>query len=177
VIKTTCAKINGKDLFFYQCLTEQEAQDAGLPKEVTFYWEYEGRKIINPGEIISMVVSNAKSGNISTGDLITHDALKKHYENVKEAQCKMISDSVGKFREQYAEMKHLPEEHRKMLLKQMDNMQKMFGAGVTPVFPDIDGITRPTIDQAKQLLGTELFDKIYSGNTQEELNKIFPGKK
>lgn len=172
MVKTKAAEIEGKDLHFFQCTTKEEAKKNGIPDGLFFYWEYEGRKIYNPGEIISMVIKGCETGNFTAANMITPDKLKTHYKKVRDAQQTMLSNSLKEQRKTYEKQAaNMPQEYKDQLFSHLDHMEKT----VTnkSLFPGSDGSFKPTKEQAEEMLGKELFDKVYEKCTKEEIEKIF----
>lgn len=171
---TECGEYSGKKLFFKQCKSKEEAKKDKCPQGIYFYWEYDGKRIYSPMDIMRIVQNSVEDKTFAPQNMITPQALKVHYANVMEAQRVTISESLQKMAKQNDESP-APEEHKRQLKENLESMTKMYNIDNKEnfIFPGMDGTFKPTKKQAEKLMGAGQFEKYYN-EMSVELKAKFP---
>lgn len=160
----------GETLKFHQCVTAEEAKKENLPNGVYFFWMLGKRRIVNPMEVIQLVIQSSNSGHLNAPKLLNAESLNNHYKNLKEAQLAVIKKAMNQTKQSYNNAyanagmpAHVVEEVNRTIDIQSKNLDQ---AG----FPEMDGVTRPSRKQAEFLAGgKENIDRFLPKSLQKKI--------
>lgn len=166
--KTIVGYLNDQEITFYQCDTLEEAQKAGLPQGVFFYWEIDGARIYSPGELVNLVVLGAPTGVFQQAQhYMNPKALQDYYRALYDAQRNMILTEFKKLEEAYTQDITIPEDVRKAMQTQIETTRQFYEKHMP--FPDIDGLYKPTKEEAERIVGgAEQLDTVMPPEVQRE---------
>lgn len=161
MIKTQVATINKKTLTYHQCVSIDEQKD--LPKGITGYWEYEGRKIFAPGEVVKLVTQNVQNSELTAFN--NPKVVQDHYKKLREHQQKQIIDHYDKMIADIRANPNYPSDAKEHTIKQIEDNKR----NIASMYPDADGIFRPDKNTAEKLLGQDVINNL----TEYQKKEIF----
>lgn len=167
--KLEVGKFGSDVLTFCQCETLDEAKEHNLPEGTHFYWIYKGSRIYSPGEIVAMVVSHSKDGTFGMANVASSTKLQEYYKNLCESQRQTTVAHLQKMKSTVTEQ--MNGAHPEVVKAQVQNLDQTIDMYTknAPV-PGIDGLFRPTREQAEVLLqGKENLEKMLPPEMQEKV--------
>ncbi len=167
--KVKVGELGDKDLTFHQCMTSEEAKEQGLPEGTHFFWEYDGKRMYSPGEVVSLVILHAQGGTLSASSLTTTKNIKEYYERLYKTQQQTALDSMKQMQEQLQGAPGIPPEVKKAAADNLKQTMELHQKNMP--FPGMDGMFRPTKEQAAHLVGG--VDKLNQMFTEEQQKNMF----
>ncbi len=162
-------KYKGETLMFYQCVNKEEAQKEKLPDGLYFYWKLGKQKITSPFEAVQIYLKATADEQSAIHKLIVPHNLAKHYKNLHKVQMETIKNSMQQAKKSY-EKTYIQSGMSKQAVTAMQEMaDKQINQLDSLGFPGLDGLFKPTRQQAEVLLGKENMDKIIPKETQRKL--------
>jgi len=156
MIDTKIGEIAGKTLTYHQCTTLEE--QGKVPSGLSGYWEYDGRKIYAPGEIVNLTVAHAASGQLQINALTDPKVLSNHYDRLRKHQQDLVNTHYTKMIEDYRNNPNIPDNIKSQAIKQMEHTKQFFCA--PEMYPDQMGVFTPSREQAEYLMGKDVLDSI-----------------
>ena len=169
--KVIVGKLGDKDLTYYQYADLDESKKANLPNGVHFYWEFDGQRIYSPGEVVQLVLEHAQKGQLQSSDFTTSHNIRKYYKQLFDAQKNAALEQMNKVRQNISEMTGIPTDIKQASLKNLSDTIKLYQNN--DMFPDIDGIFRPSRKTAEKLVGgKEQLNKLLTREQQQRLFEV-----
>lgn len=167
MIERKIGVIDNEPLYFCQCLTEEEAQEHGLPRGMFHFWKHKGEQIKSPGNVVMLTIQAAQEGKLKFHKFMNQSAMQAHYADVVKAQKQMLQSHVDKMRETAQASGELPPQVLEQYEAQLDQLEQNY---IKPesMFPGLSGDFRPTKAQAITILGEDHFNTIFPGDTWEQ---------
>ena len=164
MVKTKVAEIEGKELFYCQLTSQDEAKKNNLPDGIYFFWEYGGERIQSPWKVVSMIQHACYDGKLQVNKMITPPEIRKHYSSLMQAQQEQLLTALNKTKEIYVK-NGMP----KQTLDVVDQMIETYSGKEMPC-PNIHGRFKPTRRQAERLVGKETLEKYLN---KEQIKESF----
>ncbi len=173
MVVNSILKHKGDTLTYHQCISLEEAKENELPEGVYFFWMHGNRKILNPFEIVQIVLQATKDGSLDVQELLNPKKLKAHYETLHQTQLGRIKESLTDMKTAYTKAYS----QGGMDQASLNEMQKHLDTQIEQFdrvgFPQMDGLANPNREQAEVILGgKENVDKFMSPELQK---KVFGG--
>lgn len=156
MVETQIGTIDGKAIVYKQCTTNEEQQQ--IPSGLSGYWEYEGKKIYAPGEIVKLVTANAVSGKMQVEALTNPKVVQSHYNRLRKVQHDSVKKHYDKMIEDYTNNPNVPAHIKKESLKQLKQTQQLFSN--PDMYPDVNGMFTATKEQGEHFLGKQTINSM-----------------
>lgn len=163
MIETKVAEIDGKSVVYKQCVNEEEQKQ--VPSGLSGYWEYDGKKIYAPGEVVRLVTQSAASKKLNAVALTDPKVIQNHYQQLRKVQQENVNTYYSKMIADYKSNPNIPDAIKNQAIKQLEQTQKMFTQ--PDMYPDINGVFKPNRQQAETLLGKSILDQIPEDQQKE----------
>lgn len=166
MIESHIGTVEGSELVFFQCVDDDEVKAAGLPHGAYYYWEFDGKRITSPGEVVAIILRSAQRGTLNAAEFIQTKAINEHYQSLRSAQMNSIQDHIKKMRDYYSKIE-LPENLKKQVLQQLDESAKLYEG---ESFPNTLGLSTPNREAVDRLMGK---DFVAENFTPEQIKQTF----